>query len=42
MIQKMKRQVHPSDVSSFPPLQEKKSCSDFDCNRGIYMYFVSF
>ena len=35
-----KKQV--KDVSSFPPYYEKKSRQDFDCNRGIYMYFVSF
>ena len=29
-----KRQVYPSDVSSFPQLHEL-------CNRGMYMYFVS-
>ena len=37
-----KRQVYPSDVSSFLPLHEKISRQDFDCNRGIYMYFLSF
>ena len=37
-----KRQVNPSDVASFPPLHEKRSRQNFDCNRGDYMYFVSF
>ena len=35
-------QVYPCDVFSFPPLHEKKSRQLLDCNRGIYMYFVSF
>ena len=37
-----KRQVYHSDVFSFPPLHEKKSRQEFDCNRGSYMYFVTF
>ena len=37
-----KRQVYPADVSSSLPLREKKSHQDFDCNRGIYMYFLCF
>ena len=38
----MRRQVHPSDVSSFPPLHEKNLAKNFDCNRGVYMYFIGF
>ena len=37
-----KRQVYPSDVSSFLLLQEMKSRQNVDCIKGIYMYFVSF
>ena len=34
------RHMYP-DVASFHPLHEKNS-HYFDCNRGVYMYFVSF
>ena len=37
-----KRHVYPSDVASFLPLHEKKSRPNFDCNSGVYLYFVSF
>ena len=33
-----KRQVFSSGVASFPPLHDK----NFDCNRGVYMFFVRF
>ena len=35
-----KRQVYPSDVSSFLPL--RNPAKNLDCNRGIYMFFLSF
>ena len=31
-----------SDMPSFPPLYEKNFRQNFDCNRGVYMYFVCF
>ena len=37
-----KAKVNPSDVAKFPPLHEKKSRQNLDCNRDVYMYFVSF
>ena len=33
------RQVYPSNVASLPPFYEKKSHQNFDCNRGVDMYF---
>ena len=34
--------MYPAHVASVPQLHEKKSAKNFDCNRGIYMYVVSF
>ena len=37
-----KRQVYHLGVGSFPPLKNGNPTKIFDCNRSIYMYFVSF
>ena len=36
-----KRQVYPSDVSSFRHYMKRNPTKNFDYNRDIYMYFVS-
>ena len=37
-----KRHVYPSDVSSFCHYMKRNPAKNFDCNSGLYMYFVSF
>ena len=38
----MKRRVYTSDVSIFRHYMKINPVKNSDCNRGIYMYFVSF
>ena len=37
-----KRQVYPSDFSSFLPFMKRNPAKNFDCNRGICMYMHNF
>ena len=37
-----KKQLYPSDFSQFSAITRRNPANNFDCNRDVYMHFVSF